>query len=104
MASKPTSAAYSSSSMKSLYMWCARRGSNSDEGMSTHTEGCFLLKSWGSYVHAIRWNHMSFIHASLDSDRLQVNDRLPETRVPPAFGRRNVCLPQGGSNFIVFHR
>jgi hypothetical protein len=49
-----------------------------------------LLKSSGSSVYGIRWNHMSFIHSSLDSDRLQVNDRLPETRVPLAFGRRNV--------------
>src|SRR3954470_17385967 len=50
--------------MKSLYMWCARRGSNSDEWMSTHTEGCFLLKSSGSSVYGIKWNHMSFIARS----------------------------------------
>src|SRR5215472_8391688 len=61
MASKPHSAANSISSMKSLYMRCARFGSNSDECTSTHTDGCFSRKSSGSSVYGIRWNHRSFI-------------------------------------------
>ena len=47
--------------MKSLYMWCARFGSNSEEWMSTHTDGCFSRKSSGSSVYGIRWNHMNFM-------------------------------------------
>ena len=47
--------------MKSLYIRCARFGSNSDEWMSTQTDGCFSLKSSGSSVYGIRWNHISFM-------------------------------------------
>ena len=43
-ASKPQSAANSISSMKSLYIRCARFGSNSEEWISTHTDGCFCAK------------------------------------------------------------
>ena len=42
-------------------MRCARFGSNSEEWMSTHTEGCFCRKSSGSSVYGIRWNHSSFM-------------------------------------------
>src|SRR5580693_6636788 len=51
--------------MKSLYMWWARFGSNSEEWMSTQTDGCFCLKSSGSSVYGIRWNHISFMVGSL---------------------------------------
>src|ERR1700739_3586164 len=51
--------------MKSLYMWWARRGSNKEEWMSTHTDGCCCLKSSGSSVYGIRWNHMSFMGRAL---------------------------------------
>src|SRR5579863_6142214 len=61
MASKPHWAANSSSSMKSLYMWWARRGSKRDEWMSTQTEGWESRKSSGSSVYGIRWNHMNFM-------------------------------------------
>src|ERR1700733_428835 len=61
MASKPTSAAYSSSSMKSLYIRWARLGSNKEEWMSTHTEGCLPRKFSGNSVYGIKWNHMNFI-------------------------------------------
>src|SRR5271157_168408 len=65
MASKPTSAAYSSSSMKSLYIKCARLGSNKEEWMSTHADGCLPRKFSGSSVYGIKWNHISFIVFSL---------------------------------------
>src|ERR1051326_5426388 len=44
--------------MKSLYIRCARFGSNKDEWMSTQTEWCFSRKSSGSSVYGIRWNHI----------------------------------------------
>src|SRR4029079_9061506 len=47
--------------MKSLYMGCARRGSNREEWMSTQTLGFFSRKSSGSSVYGIRWNHISFM-------------------------------------------
>src|SRR4030095_13592639 len=64
MASKPQAAAHSSSSKNSLYMWWARAGSNSEEWMSTQTEGCFSLKSSGSSLYGIRWNHKNFMGPS----------------------------------------
>src|ERR1700704_2231091 len=65
MASKPTSAAYSSSSMKSLYIRWARLGSNKEEWMSTHTDGCLPRKFSGNSVYGIKWNHITFIVLSL---------------------------------------
>src|SRR3954465_1877027 len=53
--------------MKSLYMGCARRGSNSEEWISTHTDGFFSRKSSGNSVYGIRWNHISF--TALPSER-----------------------------------
>src|SRR3954471_7143737 len=50
--------------MKSLYIRWARFGSNSDEWMSTHTDGFLSRKSAGSSVYGIRWNHISFMMAS----------------------------------------
>src|SRR5215472_11541444 len=50
--------------MKSLYIRCARFGSNRDEWISTHTDGFLSRKSSGNSVYGIRWNHISFIALS----------------------------------------
>src|SRR5690242_18435543 len=50
--------------MKSLYIRCARFGSNSDEWMSTQTDGLASRKLAGSSVYGIRWNHISFMTVS----------------------------------------
>ena len=63
---------------KNMYAWVIRRERHGPpeqsmqlEVVPTHTEGCFLLKSSGSSVYGIKWNHMSFIASSLDSDRFR---------------------------------
>src|SRR5215469_4287998 len=66
--------------MKSLYMWCARRGSNSVEWISTQTEGCFSRKSSGSSVYGIKWNHISFMARSFSA----CEDSKPAGRISEA--------------------
>src|SRR3954454_5172620 len=70
--------------MKSLYMRWARRGSNSEEWMSTQTDGCFSRKSSGSSVYGIRWNHISFTARSRFNSQPQPVPGPRRNQPPPA--------------------
>ena len=86
--------------MKSLYIRCARFGSNSDEWMSTQTDGCFSLKSSGSSVYGIRWNHISFMAGLLLVSLLVSRPFVPRATCsqprppPPASVARPASMPR----------